>query len=424
MGRRLWRRRRRRAGDESHPPHEADDAPEPADDHRYDTLAGGPAGVGEAVGTSATPKPGFFARLFGRKPVEPPPYLVEDPVREVMLLPRGARRLDAFEARLKEADPAQPGSRRLALAFHAELLELAQSAGVELSLYESRVTACAQALIAAGEEEKAGDLYARLGRKHQAAELFVRAGAIDALEEAHAELSFEEGGSRLEARLAFERFEALYLVDLRDDAIAALERAVQLWEHPAYMEVLAGVRARLPVAHGVTLTQGDAQLRVRTRFPLVLGRAEDSAVRIDSPLVSRAHVDIQRREGALVLRDLVSSGGTRVDDVVIDGPTALSASGTIDLAGVIIDYAVDGGVLRLASRLRAEQATLVPVDGTVGRASVDHPVLGCAIVLGDGVARVVADGRATVNGEVLRRDLRLLIGDRVQAGGRTWTVAG
>jgi tetratricopeptide (TPR) repeat protein len=421
VGRRLWRRRRRRSGD--------DDAGFAHDDHadperdeaaRHDQALLRSVAPAAPQTTTATEKPGFFARLFGRKPPPPPPpYLQVDPIADILALPRGAARLDAFEKTVSGLEAGTPDHRRVALAFHSELIALATDAGVDLTLFEARVNACAAALIGAGEDEKAGTLYARIGRRHQAAELFVRAGAIDALEEAHAELAFAEGGRKHDARLAFERFETLFLVGRRDDAIEALDRAVALWDNPAYVEVQSGVKARTPPASTLTLAAGDDVVRLTARFPLLLGRGEDSAVRIDSPLVSRAHVEIERRAGSLVLRDLVSSGGTRVDDKVIDGPTALGDVGTIDLAGVVVDYVVTNTALTLRPRLRPRHVTIA------ARADVvDEAPVGGAIAFRGGKARLVATGKAILNGDPIRLDTLLFIGDRVELGGRRWMVQG
>lgn len=423
VGRRLWRRRKRRTDPVvGEAPRLLPPGPEHHDDEDDSDgiiVAPWPSAVPVRVqGTVAVaPKPGFFARLFGKKPPPPlPAYLVVDPVADILSLPRGAARLDAFEQRLSTLKGGDD-HRLVALAFHAELLALATGAGVDLSLFETRVTACATALIAAGEDEKAGALYARIGRRHQAAELFVKAGALDALEEAHAELAFTENPQRFDAKLAFERFEALFLVGRRDEALQSLERAATLWDNPVYAEVLAGFRARLPKAGGVVLSAGDDVVRVVSRFPLVLGRGEESAVRIDSPLVSRAHVDIQRRAGELVLHDLVSSGGTRLDDVVIAGPTALAVAGVIDLAGVQVDYDVSEQRLLLRPRLRPRQLTLV-----VRGQALDDVSLGFGLAFTNGRVRLVADGRARLNHESLRLDQLLLIGDRIGVAGRVWVV--
>jgi len=421
VGRRLWRRRKRRPGEPAlgaaaSTPGATQRADDEQDGHYDDEY--------EEEEEEAQPPPpppekrGLFARLFGKKPPPPPPAVVaEDVLKDILALPRGVARLDGFERRLAELTPGSREHRRCALAYHKELTSLANDAGVDLSLYDTRVQACAQALIAAGEDERAGTLYARIGRKHQAAELFVRAGAIDALEEIHAELAFAEGGPRLDARLAFERFEALFLVGRRDEALESLERAVAQWDNPVYREDRDGFIARLP-RRSVTLTAGADVIRVVAAFPLILGRGEESAVRIDSPLVSRGHVDIQRVAGALVLKDLVSSGGTRIDGQALAGPTPLSAQGTIDLAGVVIDYDANDARLALRPRQRSREVTLALRGG-----SLDDGVLGFGLVVSGGRFRVVADGRARLGNDPLRVDVPLLIGDRLSVLGRNFVVS-
>ncbi len=407
VGRRLWRRPKKATGT-----HASDVAvhDSPFDDVALD------AALDEAQPPPAPAPRGFFARLFGKKPPpSPPPYLQEDPTAAILALPRGAARLDAFEHKLSELEPGSRDHTRTAIAFHRELTTLATEAGVDLSLYESRVQACAQALIAAGEDEKAGSLFSRIGRKHQAAELFVRAGAVDALEEIHAELAFDEGGPRLDARLAFERFEALFLVGRRDEALASLSRAVSLWENPIYTEVHNGFIARIP-AHTLAFSAGADVVRVVPRFPVVLGRGEESAVRLDSPLVSRAHVEIERRAGALVLKDLVSSGGTILDGNALAGPTSLSSSGTINLAGIVVDYDVTDARLALRPQQRPREHTLAARGATL-----HDTALGCALRFAEHV-RLVADAQVRLNGEPVRVDTLLLTGDRITAAGRTFVV--
>lgn len=430
VGRRLWRRRKRRPTDAPPSPSDSatpgpaapdpdrllhhDDGDEDGDDDEDILEHPGLTPPASPQGTVAETR-GFFARLFGRKPPSPPPPV--DPIASILVIPRGAGRLDAFESRLAGLTPGSPEHRAVAIAFHKELVALATEAGVDLALFEARVQACANGLVAAGEDEKAGSLLARIGRRHQAAELFVKAGAIDALEEAHAELAFAEGGARFDARLAFERFESLFLVGRRGEALAALEQAVKLWDNPVYVEVRDGFLARLPARQGVTLQAGGDSVRVTNHFPLVLGRGEESAVRIDSPLVSRAHVDIQRRAGGLVLKDLVSAGGTRLDEAPLAGPTPLSARGAIDLAGVVVDYELDDARLLLRPRLRPRELTIAARQERVCDA-----VVGCELHFADGRAHVVADRRVRLNHDLVRLDTLLLVGDRLHVGARNWLV--
>ena len=421
-GRRLWRRRKRRAVVD---PAEAAGPLLPAlsADADADADADDDADDGSAPAASLLPPPrGFFARWFGRPlPIEPASFIV-DPVRAILAIPRGAVRLDAFEQKLKGLLAGSPEHKKVALGFHRELTALATEAGVDLSLFESRVSACAKALILAGEDEKAGALFAQIGRRHQAAELFVKAGAIEALEAAHAELFCAEGGSKFDARLSFERFEALFLVGMRDDALLALRAAVKLWDNPVYREVLHVFMGRLPPPRRLTLQAGEDVVRIIGHFPLVLGRGEDSAVRIDSPLVSRAHVQIERgTHDALVIKDLVSSGGTRVvgsgDPVVIVGAGPLPAQGHIDLAGVIVDVHRSEQRLWLRPRARPSQVTLAPFAEVI-----DDDVVGFRLTLRDDRVRVDADARVRLNGDTLRRETLLLAGDCLVVGGKTFSV--
>lgn len=51
--------------------------------------------------------------------------------------------------------------------------------------------------------------------------------------------------------------------------------------------------------------------------PLLIGRDEDADIRVDEPLVSRAHARIERREAAFFVLDLGSTNLTRVNGEAI-----------------------------------------------------------------------------------------------------------
>ena len=55
--------------------------------------------------------------------------------------------------------------------------------------------------------------------------------------------------------------------------------------------------------------------------PLVVGRADDAGLRLDSPIVSRSHARFTRRDGALTVEDLDSSNGTFLDGKRIERAT-------------------------------------------------------------------------------------------------------
>lgn len=82
----------------------------------------------------------------------------------------------------------------------------------------------------------------------------------------------------------------------------------------------AGTRAfQAPVARAPSavlevrpLGGGSQRIRVAAE-PLTIGRSSDNVVVLDDPAVSRHHARIQPRGGALVLTDLGSTNGTRVN---------------------------------------------------------------------------------------------------------------
>ena len=51
--------------------------------------------------------------------------------------------------------------------------------------------------------------------------------------------------------------------------------------------------------------------------PMLVGRDETAEIRVDEPLVSRAHARIERRGGAYVVCDLGSTNLTRVNGEVV-----------------------------------------------------------------------------------------------------------
>lgn len=436
VGRRIWRRRRKRAtgtsvnGDGTPvegAPHDGEDR---EDEGGYDE---GDLEVAPISAQAQAPR-GFFGKLKNAlmgKPKPPPadpPYLIVDPTREVLAVPRGAARLDAFERTLASMPKGAPQLRALALAFHKELSTLAESAGVDLSLLESRVEACARALIDAGEDEKAGALFLRVGRRHQAAELFVAAGAIDALEEAHAQITWEEGGAKHEARMSFERFEALYVVGLREQALEALEKAKRLWrDNPIYAEVHASFIERLGAARVLPLSSGKHELIVVARWPVVVGRGEEAGVRLTSPLLSRAHLQIElgAHEGKMapIVVDLDSRGGTRVDGLPLKGKQALRIGADIDMGGVVVKtHGVDGGVLLWAA-LAPERRTLAVTSSQALKVPSPHDGAQFVTVKFDARGHAVVDEGTMVNGERSTKPTLLLEGDKIGNDGWHWTVA-
>ena len=433
VGRRIWRRRKRKgpavplgtaaaeAGDLERDMAD-DDEPAPFAQQVSADPPRRASGVLSAMRALFAPRKGPKPTKPTRAPPEPS-YLVIDPTRDVLSVPRGAARLDAFERALAETPAGTPQQRALALAYHRELSGLAEGAGVDLSLLEARVERCAQALIGAGEEERAGTLFLRVGRRHQAAELFLQAGAVDALEETHAQIHWDEGGARHQARLEVDRFEALWLVGARDQAFDALTRAHTLWpENPIYSEMHASFVERLGRPRRLRLRARDHERLVVGTWPLVIGRGEEAALLLQSPMLSRAHLQIERKDGALVVRDLDSRGATRIDGVPLVGTAPLRSQAVIDMGGVVVDSApVEGGVMLWAA-LSPQVRTVALIGDRTVIAAPGGGTAGLQVGF-DAKGRTIVEPPARLGGEVVRRATLLLEGDVVGDGSWTWNVA-
>ncbi len=76
--------------------------------------------------------------------------------------------------------------------------------------------------------------------------------------------------------------------------------------------------------------------------PLRIGRAADNEVAVGDPLISRHHAAITTRSGRLVLTDLNSTNGTRVNGrSVVEA--VLGAGDRIEMGGTRIEVTVPGG---------------------------------------------------------------------------------
>lgn len=80
------------------------------------------------------------------------------------------------------------------------------------------------------------------------------------------------------------------------------------------------MRAKLVGDSGLFFFRRSIKLR---QLPVVIGRGRDSDIRLDDPLVSRQHCEIDELDGALVVRDLGSTNGTLVNGSSISEATLL-----------------------------------------------------------------------------------------------------
>jgi serine/threonine protein kinase len=122
----------------------------------------------------------------------------------------------------------------------------------------------------------------------------------------------------------------------------------------------------LPQAH-LTILRKDADTEVRSFFPgaYVIGRGPEADIRIDTPLISRAHARLTIQERECLIEDLGSSNGTFVDGERIGAITVLLPEGQIMLGPSVTleirqPLEPDSPGLSLGSRRNALRKLLPP----------------------------------------------------------------
>ncbi len=112
----------------------------------------------------------------------------------------------------------------------------------------------------------------------------------------------------------------------------------------------------------LTITRDDAEPETRTVLPgiYVIGRGAEADIRIDTPLISRAHARLTVDDRESVIEDLGSVNGTRMNGRDLTVATVLRAEATVQLGPVAIT------ILRVVKPLSEEQ-TLTAKRATLAK---------------------------------------------------------
>ncbi len=114
---------------------------------------------------------------------------------------------------------------------------------------------------------------------------------------------------------------------LADTACAASERTRV---HPAAIQAAPSGVLRILGPDGI-----ERRVRLEAR-PIGIGRGDDNDLVVADPLLSRHHARIVPRNGRLVLRDLASRNGTRVNGRAVM-EVVLGAGDRVELGGTVLD---------------------------------------------------------------------------------------
>ena len=91
----------------------------------------------------------------------------------------------------------------------------------------------------------------------------------------------------------------------------------------------------------VGISGWDETTEIDLPLPVILGRSRSSGIVIKQPLVSRQHCELFELEDRLMIRDLGSTNGTRVNQVRIEQPTELVSGDLVTIGSVT--FRVDCG---------------------------------------------------------------------------------
>lgn len=244
-------------------------------------------------------------------------------------------------------------------------LDLVKSGSLVLG--QSELVTLGEQLEELGEPLEAAGVYARAGAADAQARALVAAGAVDQLEQVlDAEQSRQRSHREHEAHekrvrdleLSGARRQALELArspELSgDDRTAARARDIELKRCVGPCAQLLVDGERFQVAFGESIT---------------LGRAE-ATVGLESPAVSRRHLEVRRARSGPEVLDLHSSNGTLIAGARLDVPVAVGNGIDLELGGEVgvrIEPWRDG--VRIAVAGRTLHAPLGPLE--IGRWRVE-----------------------------------------------------
>jgi hypothetical protein len=245
--------------------------------------------------------------------------------------------------------PEGTETKKRARVKRAELFVAQFGGGAVSSTARQDLLSAAKDLEAAGEAERAAEVYRLASDSEGEARALTQAGDVEKLEFLLSEQEMKERTDRQRQDVAA-RVELLLAGGKRREALAAAETLAKHDPRLAAEKatLIRGKRADGPIVpvelrgQRVTLVLGDE---------VIIGRT-DGTLRVPSHAVSRQHVKIAREEGAIVVRDLGSRNGTQLRGM--------------DLVGAI--PVGEGLELQLGKEVRLSVA---PAKGLDGAAQID-----------------------------------------------------
>jgi hypothetical protein len=167
--------------------------------------------------------------------------------------------------------------------------------------------------------EKAGKIYEDLGMYEQATAMYVQGGAIEQVEQI-ASRKGEHDHRALTAQQYYEEAVAASQIGQRDKAYQSLKQCLMLDEHHGDARSLLETLNRILQAGDVRRIHvpiEDSEYILFGKHVVTIGRKEDNDIVVSQAEVSRQHARIGFDNQTVMIEDLNSSNGTRLNGLKI-----------------------------------------------------------------------------------------------------------
>lgn len=216
----------------------------------------------------------------------------------------------------KQAEHIENLAKKLAETMEIEIRADAKVSAVELH----RLPKVAEYYALGKEWKRAGSIYEELGMYDRAEEMYIQGGEIESLEKI-AVRKEDQDHRKYSAQHYYEEAEAAYRLGHRDRAYQALKQCLTIeTTHAKALALFENLKQKLQASPGRRLLRIPLEEReyiLVAKNVMTIGRKEDNDLILTQGDVSRNHARLGFHGQRLLVEDLQSSNGTRVNGLRI-----------------------------------------------------------------------------------------------------------
>lgn len=231
----------------------------------------------------------------------------------------------SFPARIREYQQALRWYKKpdhlIALAAKlAKIMEVEIRADAKVSVIErQRLQKAAEYYAVAKQWKEAGRLYEELDMLDEATEMYVQGGEIELVEKLSARKEVQSHRNYT-AQQYFDEAEAVYNLGKREKAYQALKQCLAIDKNHARARAVftqLDTALHAGVTRTVRIPMDEREFILFPRPLITIGRQEDNCLVLTQHDISRHHARIGVSNGHLLIEDLQSSNGTRINGLRI-----------------------------------------------------------------------------------------------------------